>query len=139
MEITESLKSANAAFYRAIDSGSIERMAELWAHEDFVQCVHPGWDVVSGWAKVRQSWEQIFAGGQKMLISATNVMVNYAGELTWVTCTESITIFEDTNFDTVQAIATNLFVQRDGKWLLVHHHASPIPMLVPDAESDTIQ
>ncbi|MBI3651059.1 MAG: nuclear transport factor 2 family protein [Acidobacteria bacterium] len=139
MEITEVLKSANAAFYRAIDSGSLDRMEELWAHEEFVQCVHPGWSLVSGWARVRQSWEQIFAGGQKMRISATDVAVNYVGELAWVTCTENITIFEDTNFDTVQAVATNFFMQRGEKWLLVHHHASPIPMLVPDAESNIIQ
>jgi ketosteroid isomerase-like protein len=139
MEIIETIKSANTAFYRAIESGSVERMEELWAHEDYVRCIHPGWDVVTGWAKVRQSWEQIFADGQKMRISPTEVSVFFSGDFAWVACTENITIFEDTNFDTVQAIATNLFQQRKGKWLLVHHHASPIPMLVPDSESDTIQ
>ena len=139
MEIIESIKSANTAFYRAIESGLVERMEELWAHEDYVRCVHPGWDVVMGWSRVRQSWEQIYAGGQKMRISPTEVSIQVSGDFAWVTCTENITIFQDTNFDTVQAIATNLFMQRQGRWLLVHHHASPIPMLVPDTESDTIQ
>ena len=139
MEIIESIKSANTAFYRAIESGLVERMEELWAHEDYVRCVHPGWDVVMGWPRVRQSWEQIYAGGQKMRISPTEVSIHVSGDFAWVTCTENITIFQDTNFDTVQAVATNLFMQRQGRWLLVHHHASPIPMLVPDTESDTIQ
>ena len=139
MEIIESIKSANTTFYRAIESGSIERLEELWAHEDYVRCVHPGWAVVTGWSRVRQSWEQIFAGGQKMRISPTEVVVFFSGDFAWVACTENITIFQDTNFDTVQATATNLFLQRAGRWLLVHHHASPIPMLVPDSESDIIQ
>ncbi len=139
MEIIETIKSANTAFYRAIDSASIERLEELWAHDDYVRCVHPGWDIVTGWSRVRQSFEQIFASGQKMRISPTEVAVWFSGDVAWVACTENITIFQDTNFDTVQAVATNLFIQRDGRWLLVHHHASPIPMLVPDTESDTIQ
>src|ERR1041384_464916 len=113
METIDAIKSANAAFYRAIEAGSIERMEELWAHEEYVRCVHPGWDVVSGWSRVRQSWEQIFAGDPKMRLSPTEVAVYVAGNFAWVTCTENITIFEDTSFDTVQAVATNLF--------LLHH------------------
>ena len=139
METIDAIKSANAAFYRAIEAGSVERMEELWAHEEYVRCVHPGWDVVSGWSRVRQSWEQIFASDQKMRLSPTEVSVYVSGDFAWVTCTENITIFQDTNFDTVQAVATNLFLRHQDQWLMVHHHVSPVPMLVPDAESDIIQ
>ncbi|MEW6130378.1 MAG: nuclear transport factor 2 family protein [Acidobacteriota bacterium] len=139
MDDREEIKLANTAFYRAIESGMIERMEGLWEHEEYVCCVHPGWDRVVGWAKVRYSWEQIFAGEQRMRIFPTEVSIHYSGEVAWVSCIENITLFQDTNFDTVQAAATNLFIQRGGKWLMVHHHASPIPMILPDSESDTIQ
>jgi ketosteroid isomerase-like protein len=69
----------------------------------------------------------------------TDIVVQVEGNLAWVTCTENITVFDNASFDTAQAAATNLFLRRDGRWLMIHHHASPIPMIVPDTSSDTIQ
>ena len=134
-----SIEEANAAFYRAIESQDLERMTEVWAHESWVKCVHPGWEIISGWRRVRESWSRIFEDGQHMRISPSAVSVNTEGDFAWVTCLENITVFEETSFDSVQAIATNLFIRRQGRWLMVHHHASPIPMIVADNSSDTIQ
>ena len=134
-----SIEEANAAFYRAIESLEIERMAEVWAHESWVKCVHPGWEMISGWRRVRDSWSRIFEEGQRMRISPSSVTVNTAGDFAWVSCIENITVFEETSFDSVQAVATNLFIRREGRWLMVHHHASPLPMIVADNSSDTIQ
>jgi ketosteroid isomerase-like protein len=133
------VEEANAAFYRAAESGLIERMEEVWAHEEWVRCVHPGWDLIAGWRQVRESWANIFEGGQKMRIFASDVSVYASGGFAWVTCTENITVFYETSFDTAQAVATNLFVRRSGRWLMVHHHASPVPMFMTEAASDTIQ
>ena len=47
------VEQANTAFYRALESGILERMDEVWAHEDWVRCVHPGWDLLIGWHRVR--------------------------------------------------------------------------------------
>ena len=55
-----SIEEANTAFYRALESGMLERMDDVWAHEDWVRCVHPGWDLLTGWNRVRESWEMIF-------------------------------------------------------------------------------
>ena len=134
-----SIEEANAAFYRAIESLDLERMTEVWAHESWVKCVHPGWEMISGWRRVRDSWSRIFEDGQRMRISPSAVSVNTEGDFAWVTCLENITVFEEASFDSVQAVATNLFIRRQGRWLMVHHHASPIPMIVADNSSDTIQ
>jgi len=104
-----------------------------------VRCIHPGWDLLIGWARVRESWEQIFDSDQRMRIQPSEVRVSSADSFAWVTCVENITVFQEDSFDTVQAVATNMFVCHDERWLLVHHHASPIPMIVPDSASDTIQ
>jgi hypothetical protein len=114
-------------------------MDKVWSHEDSVRCVHPGWDLIVGWARVRESWERIFASEQKMRISATEIFVFAADEMAWVSCIENITVFQETSFDTVQAAATNLFVWRDDQWLMIHHHASPIPLILPDSMSEIIQ
>jgi ketosteroid isomerase-like protein len=134
-----SVEQANTAFYRALESGVIERMDEAWAHDSWVRCVHPGWDMLTGWNQVRESWVMIFEGGQKMRASPSDVWVYVSGDFAWVICTENITIFNESSFDSAQAAATNLFIRRDGRWLMVHHHASAIPVIVPDDSSDTIQ
>lgn len=133
------VEQANTAFYRALESGILERMDEVWAHEDWVRCVHPGWDLLIGWHRVRESWEMIFASGQKMRAAPSDVWVYTEGDIAWVTCTENITVFNESSFDSALASATNLFIQRDGRWLMAHHHASPIPIVVADSSSDTIQ
>ena len=133
------IEQANAAFYRALESNAIERMEELWAHDEWVRCVHPGWDMLGGWPRVRESWEMIFSGGQKMRATPSEVMVHISGDFALVTCTENITVFSETSFDSAQAVATNLFIRRAGRWLMMLHHASPIPMIVADNTSDIIQ
>src|SRR5262249_54611161 len=138
-ETRTNIREANSLFYRALESNNIERMDTIWAHEDWVKCVHPGWDAITGWNRVRESWARIFESGQKMRASATDVSIHTVGDFAWVTCTENITVFNDASFDSAQAAATNLFIYRDGRWLMVHHHASPVPFIVPDNSSDVIQ
>jgi ketosteroid isomerase-like protein len=133
------VEQANTAFYRALESGILDRMDEIWAHEDWVRCVHPGWELLIGWHRVRESWEMIFASGQKMRATPSDVWVYTEGDVAWVTCTENITVFNESSFDSAFASATNLFIHRDGRWLMAHHHASPIPLVVADSSSDTIQ
>lgn len=139
LESSIQVEQANTAFYRALESGMLERMDEVWAHEEWVRCVHPGWDLLIGWNRVRGSWEMIFAGGQKLRATPSDVWVHAEGDFAWVTCTENITVFNEASFDSALACATNLFIQLGGRWLMVHHHASPIPIVVPDTSSDIIQ
>jgi ketosteroid isomerase-like protein len=116
-------------------------MDRVWLHEDWVRCVHPGWEMIVGWRRVRDSWRTIFEGGQNMRIFPSDVWVRTFGDLAWVTCTENITLFEEDegNFESAQAAATNIFIRKQGRWLMVHHHASPLPAIVPENVTNTIQ
>lgn len=138
-ETEDRIEEANAEFYRALESGSLERMDEVWLHDESARCVHPGWEMISGWGRVRKSWERIFASGQKMRVAPTELQIWTSGDVACVTCKENITIFDDASFDSAQAAATNLFVRRGGLWLMLVHHSSPVPVLVPDPATDTIQ
>lgn len=139
MESEAAIQAANLEFYRAMESGVLERMEEVWWHTENARCVHPGWNLLVGWSRIRLAWEQIFASAEKMRISPTEVYVHQAGSFAWVSCIENITVFQEHSFDTVQAVATNLFFEQQGRWLMLHHHASPMPALTLDSQSDTIQ
>jgi uncharacterized protein (TIGR02246 family) len=138
-ETQKLVEQANADFYKALEAASQEKMDQVWLHEDWVACIHPGWEMIKGWTQIREAWDRIFENRQKMRVSADHVAVQVIGDLAWVTCTENITAFYSASFESMQAVATNLFVRMEDRWLMAHHHASPIPSLIPDAATDIIQ
>ncbi len=134
----QSVREANHRFYRALASLSLAEMDAIWLHEDWVECVHPGWDMLLGWEEVRASWVRIFSSTQRMQMEIHSVWVRVEGDVAWVACTEQITSTFERGFDQALVQATNIFVRRavppdaEGhsgrtQWLLVAHHASPLP------------
>jgi hypothetical protein len=84
------VEEANARFYRVFETLDLQQMDEIWAHEDHVRCVHPGWCMLAGWVAVRHSWEVIFKNSQEMRFSITDVHALVEGGFGWVTCIENI-------------------------------------------------
>src|SRR5256885_6171630 len=86
----KAIEEANASFYRAFEALDLRAMEDVWSHDEHVQCVHPGWPLLTGWGAVRASWEAIFANTQEMSFTLTHVRAAGAGDLAWVTCTQNI-------------------------------------------------
>jgi ketosteroid isomerase-like protein len=123
----EAVRAANNRFYAAFESLDVAEMEAVWSHDDGVECVLPGWDLLLGWDEVRERWSRIFANAKRVRIALGNVWVRVEGEVGWVACTEHVTTAFADGFDEATVQATNIFVLRDGGWLLVAHHASPLP------------
>jgi ketosteroid isomerase-like protein len=138
-EILDPIEAANSEFYKSLEAGSIERLEDIWLHEDWVRLVHPGWGIITGWKSVRETLKSMVEEGYKFKVSPSEIWVQRTGDFAWVTCTENITVFMESNFDSVQAIATNLFKYHEGHWLMVHHHATPIPVILNNPPTDVIQ
>ncbi len=51
--------AANQAFYVAFSTGDIAGLSGLWADDDNISCIHPGWPVIIGRAAVIGSWRDI--------------------------------------------------------------------------------
>jgi ketosteroid isomerase-like protein len=122
----EAVLAANERFYRAIESLDIKEMEAAWLTTAAVQCIHPGWGPLSGWADVRDSWVRIFNNTSAMSFIPHILHVAVQGEAAWVLCVEEITSRHADEEHTSQVLATNLFERRDGQWFMVHHHASPV-------------
>jgi len=110
---------ANTAFYAAFARKDAEAMDALWAREAPVACVHPGWEPLLGREAVLDSWRRILlGGGAPPEIRCERASVHVQGDWAWVVCVEVLP-------GGVLA-ATNLFVREEGRWRMVHHHASPM-------------
>lgn len=128
-DVIEAVAQANEGFYRALENADLEAMSSVWLHDPLVKCVHPGWDLIIGWEKVRKSWAQIFGGNVGMRVAATDVDIKIEGEFALVSCYELLAVFLDSNKAPVSArtTATNLFQLVGGEWRMIHHHASQVP------------
>jgi len=123
----DAVREANHRFYAAFESLDIAQMEALWSHDDTVECVHPGWDLLLGWDEVRERWERIFANTKRVRVALSCEWVRIEGDVGWVACTARVTSAFAEDFDEAVVQATNVFVRRDSQWLLVVHHASPVP------------
>jgi ketosteroid isomerase-like protein len=139
MSEVEDLRAANERFYRALEELDLDEMERIWLHEPWVRCIHPGWDVLVGWGRVRESLEQIFAGTGWMRVTPTECDVHVFGDVGMVACAENITASRDSDVGVAVAQATNLFRRTPEGWRMFHHHASPAPVRVTQPFSGTIQ
>lgn len=120
------LLSANEAFYKAFESLDISRMDQVWDSSGAVQCVHPGWDLLTDWETVRESWERIFHHTRYMEFRITPLAVTITEDLAYVVCRETFTSSTGGPAGESAALATNVFRKHEGIWKIIHHHASPL-------------
>jgi len=125
-EAEQAVCEVNRRFYEAFAALDVEQMDAVWLHEDWVECVHPGWELLVGWEEVRKSWARIFSNTQRMQVEVSSVLVRIEGNVAWIACTERVTSLFETGFDEAAVQATNVFLLREGAWRLVAHHASPL-------------
>jgi ketosteroid isomerase-like protein len=130
---------ANNAFYQAMQSLDVARMEDVWWHEDWVRCLHPGWELLSGWDKIKESWNSIFQSGVRLQVSTSLPLLCVMGDVAWVSCTEQVTSMLETDFTTARVQATNIFVRRKGQWRMVHHHTTPLPDRVMSGITHSVQ
>jgi len=114
-----SLLFANDAFYRAFADSDIQAMASLWAADDAITCLHPGWAPLRGFEDVLSSFQSIFEGPAPPAITPLSADVTMHGPVGIVICYELI--------GTDYLIATNMFRKDadNGSWKLIHHQAGP--------------
>ena len=124
------VEAANAAFYAAFEAADLDAMAALWLDDPETLCVHPGTLPVRGSSAINRSWALIMANTPYIQFFLTDVQVNVLDDVASVTCTENVlTADENTEQDSfagARAVATNVFVRREGGWRLWIHHASPV-------------
>ena len=143
MEPTYQLKSdenevlaANRAFFHALESLDLAKMEAIWWHEDWVQSLHPGWELIVGWDEVRESWANIFRSTLRMRVAISHPLVHVVGDAAWVVCRQELTYTSEEGFTTAMVDVVNIFVRRHDEWRMALHHAAPQPA---EPASDLVQ
>lgn len=114
----DAILAANAAFYSAFSTGTIEELAQLWADGEDISCIHPGWPALVGRSAVIGSWRDILLGPNRPHIICQEPYAIVTGDTGRVLCVEVI--------GQLALAATNHFKRVDRAWRLVHHQSSPI-------------
>ena len=130
-EIIVQVQKINSEFYHAFENLSIERMEELWKHEDNVVCIHPGWDLFTGWLAIRESWITIFRNTKMIKFIITNTKVRVFDNIAVVVCLENIETLVSGEIVRLGVISTNIFEQMENQWFLIHHHGSSVSNYIP--------
>jgi ketosteroid isomerase-like protein len=125
-EKIEEVTRANQVFYEAFESLDVGRMDRIWAQQEYVTCIHPGWTLRVGWPAVRDSWVLIFNNTFSMKFELTEIQIQVAGDVAWVICTENIANRQGERSQESRVLATNLYEKTGETWKIIHHHGSPV-------------
>ena len=129
------IEITNTKFYDAFENLSIKLMDSVWKHSDDCICIHPGWEMFVGWLAIYESWITIFASTENIKFTITNLKIRtYDEVVSVVTCLENIEMSLNGSKIKSGVVATNIYEYDNNqkKWLIIHHHGSPVSnYLVP--------
>lgn len=134
----DAVTAANQELYAAFEEADLDRMQAVWDEADDVCCVHPGWPLIVGRARVMRSWSVLMANTSYIQFFLTGVTASVDGDTAVVVCEENILTGLDDASEGLggsqRVVATNVFRRREGAWRLWLHHASPV--LAPTGSAD---
>jgi ketosteroid isomerase-like protein len=124
----ERVNAASQVFIAAISARDIGAMEKVWVHEPYTTFIGPlSTTVVTGWDGVKKAWEMRFSQFDRVTITVSESHVRTSANAAWAVGIEKVELLRK-NGDrlTFDAFVTNVFENRDGRWLLVSHQATPI-------------
>jgi ketosteroid isomerase-like protein len=126
----EKVQAASQAFYAALDARDVSAMAKVWAHTPYVVHINPtAKEIALGWEAVNKTWENVRDGTTQINVSFSETgQPQVVGDLAWEVGAEKgpVTLKDGKVID-IDAFATNVYQNIDGRWLLVSHQAGQKP------------
>jgi ketosteroid isomerase-like protein len=135
---SQEVARANENFYRAFETLKMEEMEKVWARDAEIQCGHPGWRILRGWAPVMESWQRIFENTPSMKFTLTDVKITLRGDLAWVTLYENLqSSIQGQNYSAA-ILTTNIFQKTAEGWRMILHHGSSVSQPADQDEISTV-
>jgi ketosteroid isomerase-like protein len=122
----EAVNAVNLAYYRALSARDLGAMARVWSGEPDNILIAPPVNPVThvGWDAISRNWERYWPQFAEYSVAMQVSTVNINGPVAWVHGIETAQrkttggqTSSSTNF------GTNIFVNQNGRWLMVFHQA----------------
>ena len=125
----EAVKAVNAAFYAALSARDVKKMEAVWANKPYVVNMGPRLKTFAvGYEEaVAKWWPTAFEFFQELNVTMTTAQVQANGKVAWVVGNESATGVTKNGPVKFTTFVTNVFEKDGDRWLMVSHHAQPIP------------
>ncbi len=128
----------NNDFYKAFESLNVKGMEKVWARENYIQCFHPGWELIRGWEPVMASWRQIFDNTEVIRFELSETRLEVRDSMAWVTQYENISSRLEGEGVRAVVLSTNIFEKRPEGWRMIHHHGSTVVHSLVEPSSSTV-
>ena len=125
-------QDCEAAFYEALEAADLEAMMEVWAEDEEIVCVHPGWHRLAGYQQIRDNWAQIFRSGERLKFHLSNQVTVQGMMLSVHSLHETVLVTGETKHR-APVVTTNVYLRTANGWRMVVHHGSVAP---PTARAD---
>ncbi len=119
-------QDAENAFYEALERADLDAMMAVWADDEEIVCVHPGWPRLTGQDQVREGWRRIFSGSPRMRVQVSQQVAVTAVMVALHSVHESITLAGEKGAQG-PVVATNVYLRTAAGWRMVAHHGSIVP------------
>jgi len=124
----DKVKEVSAALYASLSSLDIGPMERYWAREPYVRYIGPPSKAVAvGWDEVKKTIEAGNAALSARKVDLTQAHIQVLGSLAWEVGIEMTQrVLKNAEVLATQNFVTNIYENKNGQWLMVSHHASPI-------------
>jgi ketosteroid isomerase-like protein len=119
-------QDCEAAFYEALEAADLEAMMEVWAEDEEIVCVHPGWPRLAGYQQIRENWSQIFRSGERLKVRLSEQLCVQGMMLSVHSLHENILVAGEPK-PRPPVVATNVYLRTAAGWRMVVHHGSIAP------------
>lgn len=119
-------QDAETAFYEALEKGNLADIMSVWSEDEEIVCIHPGGTRLSNYIDIRESFNLLFVGAQRLSFHSTLLSTLVTPFTAIHSVREQITINDEERLPN-PVISTNIFVKGPLGWRLVLHHASVTP------------
>jgi ketosteroid isomerase-like protein len=123
------VKAADEAFYAALSARNIAAMQKVWSHDPDTQNIGPRSKTVAvGWNTIAKGYEATFDAFPELQVSVEEPRIKIVGDIAWVSGIEKAKRKNKAGETSSGSnMGTSIFQKQDGRWLMVYHHASPMP------------